>query len=594
MGGGETNGAQLLGDRYRLIEQLGAGGMSVVWRGYDEVLGRQVAVKVLASRLASDRAFRHRIRTEAQAAARLVHPHITNVYDYGESEQVGLTVPYVVMELVDGPPLTARLGRDRQLPWREAVAIAAETASALSAAHARGVVHRDVTPGNVMLTPTGVKVVDFGISALVGESEKDPDGTLLGTPAYLAPERLEDGQVSPATDVYAVGLLLYRMLTGRLPWQASTTTQMLRAHVHTDPEPMPPVPGLPDDVVELVHRCLAKRPEDRPSTVELARTLAEAAGVAAAVPVSPAGPADAALLAAANTTILPWSAATDALPLSIGRGRRVAGRRRRQAQAGAVAAGLLAVTGVVWGMSAQQPANGDQVSPDEARMGLDRPAPCTVDYALRRDDGRTFTADVTLTNTGSAELRDWTMRFTLPGDQTVAGQDPTLVRQQGQTVEVHPAAGRATLAPGAAEKIALTGRYAGSNPLPVRFQLGTETCEVQVAGVAGSSPTPLPTPAAGTGNGTTRTGGSGTNTGTRNSDDKDKDKDKGKGKGKDKDKDGEGEGKDVTPEPTPSATTAPTPEPEPTPDVTPSPTETGGDDGGGDDGGDDGEEPVEE
>ncbi|MFE0592361.1 serine/threonine-protein kinase [Micromonospora echinospora] len=593
MGGGVGKGAQLLGDRYRLIEQLGAGGMSVVWRGYDEVLGRQVAVKVLASRLASDRAFRHRIRAEAQASARLVHPHITNVYDYGESEQVGLTVPYVVMELVDGPPLTARLGRDRQLPWREAVTIAAETSAALSAAHARGVVHRDVTPGNVMLTPTGVKVVDFGISALVGESEKGPDGALLGTPAYVAPERLDGGQVSPATDVYAVGLLLYRMLTGRLPWQASTTTQMLRAHVHADPEPMPPVPGLPGDVVELVDRCLAKRPEDRPSSVELARTLAEAAGVAAALPVSPAGPSDAALLAAANTTILPWSAATDALPLSVSRSRRMKGRRRRQAQAGAVAAGLLAVTGVVWGMSAQQPASGDQVSPEEARMGLEKPAPCTVDYALRRDDGRTFTADVTLTNTGKTELRGWTMRFTLPGDQTVSGPDPATVRQQGRTVEVLPAAGQAALAPGAAEKIALTGRYAGSNPLPVRFELGTETCEVRVAGVAGSSPTPSPTVASG--GGATRTGStttSGTNTRTRDSGDddgNDKGKDKGKDKDKDKDKDGEGK-KDESPEPTPPVT-EPAPDPEPTPDVTPSPDED--DDGDGGDGDGDGEDPAE-
>src|SRR6185312_9010162 len=165
MGGGDRNGAQLLDERYRLIEQLGAGGMSVVWRGYDEVLGRQVAVKVLASRLASDRAFRHRIRVEAQAAARLCHPNITNVYDYGESHQVGLTVPYVVMELVDGGSLAGRLGREMRLPWREAVTIGAEVSSALATAHARGVVHRDVTPGNVMLTSTGVKVVDFGISA---------------------------------------------------------------------------------------------------------------------------------------------------------------------------------------------------------------------------------------------------------------------------------------------------------------------------------------------------------------------------------------------------------------------------------------------
>ncbi|MFD0785083.1 serine/threonine-protein kinase, partial [Micromonospora azadirachtae] len=276
MGGGDRFGVWPLGGRYRLIEQLGAGGMSVVWRGYDEVLGRQVAIKVLASRLASDRAFRHRIRIEAQAAARLCHPNITNVYDYGEAEHEGVTAPYVVMELIDGHSLSSRLGRERRLPWRDAVTIAAEVASALATAHVRGVVHRDVTPGNVMLTATGVKVVDFGISALVGESEKGTDGALLGTPAYLAPERLDNGQVSPATDVYALGLLLYRMLTGRLPWQASTTTEMLRAHLYNDPEPMPTVPALPDEVADLVHRCLAKRPEERPPTAELAGTLADA------------------------------------------------------------------------------------------------------------------------------------------------------------------------------------------------------------------------------------------------------------------------------------------------------------------------------
>ena len=393
---------QLLGERYRLVEQLGAGGMSVVWRGYDEVLGRQVAVKVLASRLATDKAFRHRIRVEAQAAARLCHPNITNVYDYGESVQVGLTVPYVVMELVDGGPLSGRLGRDGQLPWREALTIGAEVASALATAHARGVVHRDVTPGNVMLTPTGVKVVDFGISALVGESDKGPDGTLLGTPAYLAPERLDNGHVSPATDVYAVGLLLYRMLTGRLPWQASTTTQMLRAHMYRDPDPMPPVPGLPGQVAELVQRCLAKRPEDRPLTTEVARTLAEAVGIASIVPVSPAfGGVDPALTENADTTILPWSAATDALPYSAIRTRtRPAVARRRRVEAGVAAAGLIAVTAAMWGMTSRSPASGG-VEPTEVRMGLAEPAPCAVDYSLRRDTGKDFSAELTLTNTGT-------------------------------------------------------------------------------------------------------------------------------------------------------------------------------------------------
>ncbi|MET7751029.1 serine/threonine-protein kinase [Micromonospora sp. NPDC005367] len=489
MGGGDRFGVRPLGGRYRLIEQLGAGGMSVVWRGYDEVLGRQVAVKVLASRLASDRAFRHRIRIEAQAAARLCHPNITNVYDYGEAEHEGVTAPYVVMELIDGHSLSSRLGRERRLPWRDAVTIAAEVASALATAHVRGVVHRDVTPGNVMLTATGVKVVDFGISALVGESEKGTDGALLGTPAYLAPERLDNGQVSPATDVYAVGLLLYRMLTGRLPWQASTTTEMLRAHLYNDPEPMPTVPELPDEVADLVRRCLAKRPEERPSTAELARTLADAAGLLTAVPVSPAaGPVGPATLADAGTTILPWSAETGALPPSTRHRRAV--MRRRRVEVGVAAAGVVAVTAALWGVTGRSPANGGVEPPTEARMGMERAPACQVAYVLRSDSGKDFVAELTLTNTGDRELRDWAMSFAFPGEQTVTRVTPASATQQGRVVVVRPPAARPALAPGAAEKVSLTGRYTGANPLPVSFSIGGESCGVQVSGVAGRAPTP--------------------------------------------------------------------------------------------------------
>jgi len=277
-------GSSLLAGRYRLVERLGAGGMSVVWRGFDEVLGRQVAVKVLPPSTSTDPAFRRRLRAEAQAAARLSHPHITNVYDYGEATTVdGEPVPYVVMELVDGESLAAVLARSRRLPWPAAVRIASEVAAALAAAHARGIVHRDVTPANVMLTPAGAKVVDFGISALIGENDIDPDGSLLGTPAYLAPERLEGGQVSPATDVYAVGLLIYRTLIGQLPWDVGTTTALLRAHQYTEPEPLPAVEGLPRAVSALIARCLEKRPSDRPSSAELAHVLGTvSAGVPAA------------------------------------------------------------------------------------------------------------------------------------------------------------------------------------------------------------------------------------------------------------------------------------------------------------------------
>jgi eukaryotic-like serine/threonine-protein kinase len=295
-------GSSLLAGRYRLVERLGAGGMSVVWRGFDEVLGRQVAVKVLPPSTSADPSFRRRLRAEAQAAARLSHPHITNVYDYGEATTIdGEPVPYVVMELVDGESLAAVLARVRRLSWPAAVRICAEVSAALAAAHSRGIVHRDVTPANVMLTSSGAKVVDFGISALIGENDIDPDGSLLGTPAYLAPERLEGGQVSPATDVYAVGLLIYRTLIGQLPWDVGTTTALLRAHQYTEPEPLPPVEGLPSAVAALIGRCLEKRPDDRPSSAELAKVLA------GAVADVPADARDYILDRAAgeDTTILP-------------------------------------------------------------------------------------------------------------------------------------------------------------------------------------------------------------------------------------------------------------------------------------------------
>ncbi|AEV81602.1 serine/threonine protein kinase [Actinoplanes sp. SE50] len=288
MGRTERNGHEgslRIAGRYRLVEKLGTGGMSVVWRAYDETLSRDVAVKVLTPQLATDRAFRDRLRQEALAAARLCHPHITGVYDFGEALLSDhLTVPYVVMELNDGESVGARIGRQGTLDWREAVMVCAEVASALATAHARGVVHRDVTPANVMLTGAGAKVVDFGISAVVGQRDAGPDGSLLGTPAYLAPERLGGAPVSPATDVYALGLLLYRALTGRMPWPAASTTEALRAHLYADPDPVPDVPGMPAAVADLCLRCLAKAPADRPVSAEVARALAATVGVRPIIP----------------------------------------------------------------------------------------------------------------------------------------------------------------------------------------------------------------------------------------------------------------------------------------------------------------------
>ncbi|MEV4764679.1 serine/threonine-protein kinase [Micromonospora chokoriensis] len=273
---------QLLAGRYRLLERLGSGGMSAVHRAYDEVLERDVAVKVL---VASDAGARQRIQGEARAAARLSHPHVTGVYDYGESSVDGVQVPFVVMELLGGHTLEQRLAVG-PLPPRAGLRVCAEVASALADAHARGLVHRDIKPGNVMLTPTGAKVLDFGIAAAAGDSEIDFEGRLLGTPAYLAPERLEAGEVLPACDVYALGLLLHRVLTGRLPWPAEAQSGMLRAHTHVEPAPLPPIEGVPSEVHRLYRWCLARDPADRPPAVEAARILLDAAAASPAAEVS--------------------------------------------------------------------------------------------------------------------------------------------------------------------------------------------------------------------------------------------------------------------------------------------------------------------
>src|SRR4051794_21862729 len=209
-----TAGEQL-GGRYRLLDPIGTGGMSVVWRARDVVLDRDVAVKVLSVDLAGDAASRERIRAEALAVAKLQHPNITSVHDYGESTVD--TAPYVVMELLQGHLLSNRL-RASRMSWRQATQIGAQVAAALAAAHERGVVHRDIKPSNVMLTGSGAKVLDFGVAGLAGSP--DDDDMVFGTPAYLAPERLVGDVVVPATDVYALGLLVYRCLTDRLPWDA--------------------------------------------------------------------------------------------------------------------------------------------------------------------------------------------------------------------------------------------------------------------------------------------------------------------------------------------------------------------------------------
>ncbi|MEV0130912.1 serine/threonine-protein kinase [Dactylosporangium sp. NPDC050688] len=270
----------LLGGRYRLEELLGSGGMSVVWLARDEVLHRAVAVKVLHLR---DAAARERIMGEARAAAALSHRNLAQVHDFGEDGY-----PFLVMELVAGRALQQHLDAG-ELPPAEVFGICADVAAGLAAAHAAGLVHQDVKPANIMVTVDGAKLVDFGLAAPVGPQ---PVEDVLGTPAYLAPERLS-GHVVPASDVYALGVLLYRLLAGTLPWSAGTTTQLIRDHVFTPPLPLPPLAGVPDAVARLCMACLDKEPSARPTAEAVTTVLAAAdpeSSASAAVLAAAAGP----------------------------------------------------------------------------------------------------------------------------------------------------------------------------------------------------------------------------------------------------------------------------------------------------------------
>ncbi|MEU9509315.1 protein kinase [Micromonospora sp. NPDC048170] len=299
-----------LHDRYVLRERIGLGGMSEVWHADDDVLVRPVAVKALAGELAADPQLRATIQREARAAARLAHPHVTQVYDYGEATLAGGTVmPYLVMELVQGRNLADRLTAG-PLAWPDAVRMAREVAAALAAAHRIGVVHHDIKPGNVMLTETGAKVLDFGIAALAGPHHPRAGQTgelLMGTPAYFAPERMRPGPPNPASDVYALGALLYRTLTGRAPLPVQTWEDAIQVHARHTPVPPLRIPGLPADIAELTLACLAADPARRPTAAQLANRFSAgqpANPPTAILPTLPTGRATAHVTAPAHPPTL--------------------------------------------------------------------------------------------------------------------------------------------------------------------------------------------------------------------------------------------------------------------------------------------------
>ncbi len=262
-----------LGGRYRLEERIAGGGMGDVWRGTDDVLGRTVAVKILLPALLDEPGFAERFRGEARTMATINHPGVVDVYDYGSDQQLA----FLVMEYVEGDALSRTLSRVGRLTPARTMALVAQAADALQAAHANGIVHRDVKPGNLLVRPNGTLVLtDFGIarSALVGQLTVA--GAVLGTASYISPEQAAGDTATAASDVYALGVVAYQCLSGHRPFDGSTPIEIAMKHVRETPRPLPG--DIPPAVRAIVERALAKDPTARwPSAAAMAAVARQAA-----------------------------------------------------------------------------------------------------------------------------------------------------------------------------------------------------------------------------------------------------------------------------------------------------------------------------
>ncbi|GAB3148249.1 hypothetical protein GCM10027290_32690 [Micromonospora sonneratiae] len=276
-----------LGNRYRLDERIASGGMGDVWRGTDQVLGRTVAVKSLLPALLDEPGFAERFRGEARTMATINHPGVVDVYDFGSDQQVA----FLVMEYVEGDALSRTLGRVGRLTPARTMALVAQAADALQAAHDKGIVHRDVKPGNLLVRPNGTLVLtDFGIARSDMVGQLTAAGSVLGTASYISPEQASGAVATPASDVYALGVVAYQCLAGRRPFEGDNPLEIAMKHVRDAPRPLPG--DIPPTIRGIVERALAKDPAARWSSASALAAVARQAAAAkpGSAPVVVSGP----------------------------------------------------------------------------------------------------------------------------------------------------------------------------------------------------------------------------------------------------------------------------------------------------------------
>lgn len=524
----------LLGGRYRLVELLGQGGMATIYRATDAQLHRDVAVKVLRPEYGRDPDFVARFRQEAQAAASLSHPNVVGVYDFGASADG----PYIVMELVDGEDVATLLARHGPLPPRQAAQLTAEAARALAAAHARGIVHRDVKPGNILISSDGrVKVADFGIARAWADARLTLPGVTLGSVHYFSPEQALGEQATERSDIYSLGVVLYELLSGRRPWEGDSAAAIATARLNADPPFVSAVrPSVPPALEAIDRRALNPDPTARyPTATAMADALeaflAESAArvpAAAAVDGAP-GSAGTASVEGAAGTAASAAAATEARAYpadayAVGAGRPVRSARtappppgydepeeRRGTSRWTWLAGLLGlVMLVVIGFAVFRllQADGPAVTPGPGTVTL----PSFVDQSLA---AATSTAQQL-----GVFLEPAYVERTDREEGTVVGQDPSAGTEveRGSTVRVEVVAGRGVVAVptlvGLPEADAIRALMAANLSLGLRSEdfdeaipAGSVVSSAPAAGVEvrpgtqvdyvvsmGPRPTPSPTP----------------------------------------------------------------------------------------------------